>query len=660
MFDFWFGGVRKIESENAAASPFTIDPTIFKDHEQISLSKSPLRVKPPPPLRRKTSNVILPPVDTDDEDEEDEAGKAPGSVSRSMLMSPSPDSHRSILSVFEEFHPPKARKASQRKLFAPPSESSFCTTLSHHSSGITPQQSSSATTQTRPVRRFNVICAPDDSDDEDGYQVSTRTKTTRRTKRTSSDLDREDFDDLMFLKNNKRATVREARRGKRRFLEKLRTTCKDPDLGDKMMHQFSLQHKAHVESLHDLRQDIQADILTAKAHLGNALQGHCKRQENILRNYESHQAKLREEAEKRAQKRARALEEKRKAQENLEQERRAREHSEYLDQEARKKAEALEKAKADARNKGAVKKWKTRIDFMKQARQKADAFKAANKIPALKLRGSIGRVVNQISATQKQIQKCVGVLQKIISGASDESIAYIAVTMIDRLINSCGKKICLQQDLAYCYGYVLYGISAGNGFLAKLILCSLSDRCPFTIPYFPRLSNCNSTVEFLQTMRRREITDKGDSHVVIEQKMWEPEEKYYERMRGFMGIFAGYIDVCQANPARPDEGKKFLTRVSRILHSYPAYPASIAPAICSVLEVAGHSLQQRYPQEFSTFLKHLVADMAKFPKDSTLRQHHVKALGMLIKASQTVLAEPKGRKIHADLQVRQQDIVWNG
>lgn len=325
----------------------------------------------------------------------------------------------------------------------------------------------------------------------------------------------------------------------------------------------------------------------------------------------------------------------------------------------RLQAEANAKAKEEAKNKGAIKKWKTRIAFITEARRKADDFYGKYKVPALKLRGAIGRVVNQISATQKQIQSCVERLQKIIMSASDENIAYIAVTMIDRLINSCGKKISLNPELAFTYGYVLYGISVGNGFLAKLILCALSDQCPFTIPFFPRLSQFQSKKEFLEIMRRKRVTDKEDPHIVIENEMWEAEEVYYERMKGFMGMFAGYIDVCQANHARPNEGQKFLIRVCRVLRSYPVYPSSVAPALCPIIQVAGYSLYQRYAQEFNELMKLLRESTSKFPKNTTLRKQHVREVLLLMEGISKGLQEPEGRKIHADLQVRQEDIVWS-
>ena len=57
-------------------------------------------------------------------------------------------------------------------------------------------------------------------------------------------------------------------------------------------------------------------------------------------------------------------------------------------EEERRIAKAKAKARDDAKNKGAIKRWKTRIAFMKEARQKSDAFYAKHKVPALKIRGN--------------------------------------------------------------------------------------------------------------------------------------------------------------------------------------------------------------------------------------------------------------------------------
>ena len=111
--------------------------------------------------------------------------------------------------------------------------------------------------------------------------------------------------------------------------------------------------------------------------LRQALKKICARQEGILRDYEKHEAKLKQEAEARA----RALEAKKRLQEKREAER--------LQAEAKRlQAEAKAKAEEEAKNKGAIKKWKTRIAFITEARQKANDFCGKYKVPALKLRGA--------------------------------------------------------------------------------------------------------------------------------------------------------------------------------------------------------------------------------------------------------------------------------
>merc|ERR1711879_330129 len=95
-----------------------------------------------------------------------------------------------------------------------------------------------------------------------------RQSSSRRTKRTSSELYNElDYDEMMKYNTNKRVMLHEAHQRKRKFLDSLRMDEK-PGLGEEMLKQFSLQHKQYTKSLHDLNADIRADILAAKAKLG--------------------------------------------------------------------------------------------------------------------------------------------------------------------------------------------------------------------------------------------------------------------------------------------------------------------------------------------------------------------------------------------------------
>jgi hypothetical protein len=75
------------------------------------------------------------------------------------------------------------------------------------------------------------------------------------------------------------------------------------------------------------------------------------------------------------------------------------------------------------------------------------------------------------------------------------------------------------------------GLCAGNKIFTNTVLCVLTDKCPYVLPWFPLRSRCESTQEYLFLTRRGPGLEDED-HAVFDDKIYETEEMYFDRIKG--------------------------------------------------------------------------------------------------------------------------------
>merc|ERR1712150_136042 len=157
--------------------------------------------------------------------------------------------------------------------------------------------------------------------------------------------------------------------------------------------------------------------------------------------------------------------------------------------------------------------------------------------------------------------------------------------------------------------------------------------------------------DYMEICQRKIIDDEdvedGVQFEIYNNKKYETEEAYYNRMKGFVGLFAGYLDIDLPSHPQPQLYKKLIQRLCRMFQ-YPILPPSFAPFLTIFLEIAGFSIHKRDPNTFRPLIVLISQNLdKKFINNSPISKFYNNRLRIYIdNLNNNQFTEPEGRKIH--------------
>ena len=191
-------------------------------------------------------------------------------------------------------------------------------------------------------------------------------------------------------------------------------------------------------------------------------------------------------------------------------------------------------------------------------------------------------------------------------------------------------------------------LSPAHPSFSDIFVATLGEKCTYIAPQYLERKNYASVEAYMAALGYEPLP--SDSAVPGAQQQFEGEEQYFERMVGYVSLYAAYAEAASGVAGHPHGLERAWTWLARLSNQRPR--TATAAVLHAFLAVGAYSLQGRYPAQTRKLLEVINADLLLRMDSSTPPR----------KAAQAVLAlwlqttlhqlqqygrfeEPKGRNM---------------
>ncbi|KAK4535748.1 hypothetical protein CDCA_CDCA06G1773 [Cyanidium caldarium] len=241
--------------------------------------------------------------------------------------------------------------------------------------------------------------------------------------------------------------------------------------------------------------------------------------------------------------------------------------------------------------------WRRALEFCDRLQEAARRFERDTAATAvrLQLKKRVNLAVNQIALSEESvIDKSQLLVQLLQQGGSDDlslpSAAWVHLRIAERIVREGEGQVVLSTESAFALGSVLVALCAACPSLREMVMAQFHVACPYTVPVFPAAQR--DTDMDAETWRRLWGRASAD----------ESEERYHERMAGYIGLFAAMCQTEMPHLAANPFGVTVLwTWMARVVNAKPRRITALL--LVSVLEVAGYAMRLRFGQQLLKVLR---------------------------------------------------------
>lgn len=250
---------------------------------------------------------------------------------------------------------------------------------------------------------------------------------------------------------------------------------------------------------------------------------------------------------------------------------------------------------------------------------------------------AIGRAIQQISATQAQIQSKSKDLISIIAAAPEgPARSHAHIVCAKKLLYQCESQVTRLNSFAFPLAMVTANVATAHPPVLQIVIAKLQEVSPFCIPQF--VVQVDGQPDEGQWKRRngyREV-EEGVNH-----KRMETNDEFVDRNNGYI-LF--YSALLQSTPSGVAAAWAY---VARFLNCMPASRISAA-ALYNFLSNAGYMLHASYGRQFLKMLRVVVDEFV--PELDRLRDPEAGAARTRLEMYWTnsrYRSAPEGRTIKA-------------
>ena len=336
--------------------------------------------------------------------------------------------------------------------------------------------------------------------------------------------------------------------------------------------------------------------------------------EREMKRQEEEEAARREEEERRkcelarreAQKAA-ALEEKRKKEVMEEIQRKEEEKLRVQEQQAALVKREEKEARARMISKGAI-EYKQKFESSLKAftEQTADFVSDRSMKDAQRgIKKFITLAVQQISATQEQVNKKSSSLAHFISQQHDVQKKFSILTLAGKLMSQCDVQITRLPSFAFPLAQVAVSVGHHHPELLGIITGMLHRDCPLSVPALYVKKEIEPELKYFKAMCFK-IDDSGSYAKV------EADDEYVDRLQGYVRFYAALLQ--SDNAVDNFNISTAWIYLAWLLNAIPASRYS-ASALDAFLSVAGYKLWLTFKTQFVKLLRYIQDIFLKELKD---------------------------------------------
>mmetsp|Transcript_7071 Transcript_7071/g.12683 ORF Transcript_7071/g.12683 Transcript_7071/m.12683 type:complete len:619 (-) Transcript_7071:1627-3483(-) len=211
------------------------------------------------------------------------------------------------------------------------------------------------------------------------------------------------------------------------------------------------------------------------------------------------------------------------------------------------------------------------------------------------MKKNVNRAINQIAASQKQVLNKMGELHQTLKSAQElgvNALSYCEYTIAQRLVAEAEGQIMLHPQSGFAVASVMAALMAVYPAMKSLVLYEFYMKCMMTLPRHIAREEGQSEEEFGRLLGR-----KKDEKI----------ESYYERMCGYISLFAALVQTelpielgIGENPCGIDYGWKW---IARICNMKPRNMTCMM--LASFLEICGYQLWKSYGFQYQKLMKYV-------------------------------------------------------
>lgn len=216
--------------------------------------------------------------------------------------------------------------------------------------------------------------------------------------------------------------------------------------------------------------------------------------------------------------------------------------------------------------------------------------------------------VQQISATQEQVNKKSNSLLHFLSEQHDLQRKFSLVTLASKMLSQCEVQITRLHSFAFPLGEVSVSIGRQYPEFLNVLVGMLHNECPLSIPLVFRPGPKGSKdVKYFRAMRFKVETTEASSVSV------ENEEEYVGRLQGYIRLYAAILQ--NDSPATDFGMSEAWSYVALLLNGIPSSRYS-ASALDAFLSIAGFKMYTRFRRQFEKLLAYVTAYFLQDLKDT--------------------------------------------
>jgi len=378
-------------------------------------------------------------------------------------------------------------------------------------------------------------------------------------------------------------------------MKALRSSQSRVDPLQRFLSKDSMMKSRSEQVLQTIRQQHQAAYLRDQAAVQAVEQEmemmiRAKRVEEEKRKQEEKAERLRQEEE---QKRRRAAEEERLQALKKQEERRVQEQkeSEEKEKEAYRLVQISEpEATAYRQRQDAVlQEYNRNLKAFCEDASMKDARRGIKKFITLS--------VQQISATQEQVNKKSNSLLHFLSEQQDLQRKFSLVTLASKMLSQCEVQITRLHSFAFPLGEVSVSIGRKYPEFLNILVGMMHNECPLSVPLVFRPGPKGSKDVKYFTAMRFKIEEREASSVSVEN-----EEEYVGRLQGYIRLYAAILQ--NDSPAGDFGLSEAWSYVALLLNGIPSSRYS-ASALDAFLSIAGFRMYTRFRRQFEKLLAYV-------------------------------------------------------
>jgi len=247
------------------------------------------------------------------------------------------------------------------------------------------------------------------------------------------------------------------------------------------------------------------------------------------------------------------------------------------------------------------------IRALEDIQSKAEVFKNDTSMSKvrLQLKKGVNLNINQIAASQKQVQRISTALKSTLDEASrisPEAVAFTENLIADRLVAEGQGQVMLHLHSAFPIAAVAVFLTGQYPQLANVILGHFYKVCPYTIP---------------RQVHRLKGQTEDEYRTALGYLDGETTDQYYERMVGYLSLYSAIMqtDLSAFGTRNPIGIERAWTWLAKTVNGKTR--RITATLIITFLEICGYEMHRTYRLQFSKLLKLILNQLIPtLPSDS--------------------------------------------